>query len=143
MQNSFPLLIIDKDSLAPTMVNGGHHIFIYRSDLKIFQKNSSSGQNQVFVFPYIGHQVPNEYFQNLVKTRTERKFPARPRTPTPVHEKIIVFKNDVFTSCYNLGTFSQEKTAFVLDFVQITLPPPPPPPLDNLYKFFLTSKFKI
>ena len=33
-----------------------------------------------------------------------------------------------------------KKTAVILDFVQIT-PPPPPAKLDNLYNFFLTSKF--
>ena len=38
-----------------------------------------------------------------------------------------------------------KKTAVLLDFAQITLHPPPPPlpNLDNLYNFFLTSKFKI
>ena len=34
------------------------------------------------------------------------------------------------------GTVSWEKTAVLLEFVQIFLSPPPPPNVDNLYNFF-------
>ena len=39
------------------------------------------------------------------------------------------------TDDFKLGTVSREKTAVLLDFVQIT-PPSPPPNMDKLYTFF-------
>ena len=41
--------------------------------------------------------------------------------------------NGPFTVRLTLGTVSREKTAVLLDFVQIS---PTPPNLDNLYNFF-------